>query len=102
MGPEPMTPPVVPQGQHWNWCRKEIAEWLIDLAKSGTRFIAGIDHAFSFPIADFERYGLKDWDQFLGDFAPTGRPTSDIPTETAGLDGEVVEELWEYAYSRYD
>jgi hypothetical protein len=22
--------------------------------------------------------------------------------ETAGLDGEVVEELWEYAYSRYD
>jgi hypothetical protein len=23
-------------------------------------------------------------------------------SETAGLDGEVVEELWEYAYSRYD
>jgi hypothetical protein len=23
-------------------------------------------------------------------------------SETAGLDGEVVEDLWEYAYSRYD
>jgi hypothetical protein len=66
--PEPVTTPAAPDGQRWNWSRREIAGWLIDLAKSGTRYIAGIDHAFSFPIVDFERYGLKDWDQFLDDF----------------------------------
>jgi hypothetical protein len=51
--------------------------WLIDLAKSGTRCIAGIDHAFSFPISYFVRYGLEDWDQFLDDFCrhwPTDEP----------------------------
>ncbi|MEQ9379732.1 MAG: hypothetical protein RJP95_02630, partial [Pirellulales bacterium] len=33
-----------------NWCRKEIAEWLIERAKENITFIAGIDHGFSFPI----------------------------------------------------
>ena len=33
-----------------NWCRKEIAERLIDQARTGVSFIAGIDHGFSFPI----------------------------------------------------
>jgi uncharacterized short protein YbdD (DUF466 family) len=75
--PAPVTPPAIPEGQRWNWCRKEIADWLIELAKAGRRFIAGIDHAFSFPVAYFERYGLKDWDQFLDDFRthwPTDEP----------------------------
>jgi hypothetical protein len=76
-GPGPMTTPAAPEGQRWNWNRREIAEWLIDLAESGTRFIAGIDHAFSVPIAYFERYRLKDWDRFLDDFRthwPTDEP----------------------------
>jgi hypothetical protein len=76
-GPGPVTTPAAPVGQHWNWNRREIAEWLIDLAKSGTRSIAVIDHAFSFPISYLVRYGLEDWDQFLDDFCrhwPTDEP----------------------------
>jgi hypothetical protein len=76
-GPEPVRTPADPEGQHWNWSRKEIAEWLIDLAESDRKFIAGIDHAFSFPASYFERYHLKDWDQFLNDFCrhwPTDEP----------------------------
>ena len=45
------------------------------MAKSGRRFLAGIDHAFGFPIPYVERYGIKDWDHFLDDFCthwPTG------------------------------
>ena len=75
--PEPVRTPAAPQGQHWNWSRKEIAEWLIDLAQSGRQFLAGIDHAFSFPVSYFDRYRLKGWDQFLDDFCrhwPTDEP----------------------------
>ena len=59
-----------------NWCRKEIAEWLIEQAGKNITFIAGIDHGFSFPITYFERYGLKTWNGFLDDFCehwPTDR-----------------------------
>ena len=35
---------------------------------SGVRMIAGIDHGFSFPVAYFQRNGLKTWDEFLDDF----------------------------------
>jgi hypothetical protein len=75
--PKPVTTPAAPEGQHWNWSRREIAEWLIGLARSKTRFIAGIDHAFSFPVSYFDRYKLKGWDQFLDDFGrhwPTDDP----------------------------
>lgn len=51
-----------------NWCRKEIAEWLVEQAEKKITFIAGIDHGFSFPISYFERYGLTTWDGFLDDF----------------------------------
>ena len=51
-----------------NWCRKEIAEWLIEQAEKNIKFIAGIDHGFSFPITYFERYKLKSWPEFLNDF----------------------------------
>lgn len=46
----------------------EIAEWLVKKAKSGTRFIVGIDHAFSFPRSYFCRYKIRDWGHFLDDF----------------------------------
>jgi hypothetical protein len=55
-------------GRPCNWSRKEIAEWLIELAQQGARFIAGIDHAFSFPQSYFDRHGLTTWLQFLDDF----------------------------------
>jgi hypothetical protein len=51
-----------------NWCRKEIAEWLIEQAERNITFIAGIDHGFSFPISYFQRYGLESWPEFLDDF----------------------------------
>ena len=58
-----------------NWCRKEIANWLIELARCGTTFVAGIDHGFSFPLSYFDEFGITCWHTFLDDFAlhwPTG------------------------------
>lgn len=55
-------------GRPCNWSRKQIAAWLIDLAQQGTRFIAGIDHGFSFPQSYFDRNRLITWPQFLDDF----------------------------------
>ena len=77
-GPPERTIAVPEEGKtHWNWCRKEIAEYLVDMARKNATFIAGIDHAFSFPESYFERYDLTSWDEFLSDFVehwPTHRP----------------------------
>ncbi len=62
-----------------NWCRKEIAEWLVEQAKKNITFIAGIDHGFSFPISYFQRYKIKSWPQFLDDFCEHW-PTDDDHT----------------------
>lgn len=51
-----------------NWTRAEIAHRLIELAHGGVRYIAGIDHGFSFPTEYFRRYGIVDWPSFLADF----------------------------------
>ena len=53
---------------HKNWCRKEIAAWLIEQATKNITFVAGIDHGFSFPLSYFERYKLTSWADFLDDF----------------------------------
>ena len=64
------TPAPATIGLIWQilWCRKEIAEWLIEQAQNNITFIAGIDHGFSFPISYFDRYKLRSWSQFLDDF----------------------------------
>lgn len=75
--PQKIGTPAAPAGQRWNWNRQEIASWLIAQAQQGKPFIAGIDHAFSFPFAYMERHGLKTWDEFLADFCkhwPTDQP----------------------------
>ena len=75
--PERVPTPAAPEGKHWNWSRREIAEWLIEQTQSDKRFIAGLDHGFSFPMTYFRRYGLTSWDQFLDDFVrywPTHEP----------------------------
>ena len=75
--PERVATPAAPEGRHWNWCRREIAEWLIEQARSAGRFIVGIDHAFSFPVDYFRRYRLASWPEFLEDFVqhwPTHEP----------------------------
>ena len=55
-------------GKSKNWSRRAIALWLLDLARSGLRFIAGIDHCFSLPLDWFHSRGLTSWDMFLQDF----------------------------------
>jgi hypothetical protein len=55
-------------GRPFNWTRREIAERLLAEARSERRFMAGIDHCFSFPMKYFERYGLRSWPEFLADF----------------------------------
>jgi hypothetical protein len=51
------------------WTRRGIAEWLIVRLFEEQRLLVGIDHAFSFPIRYFEKYGLPlDWIGFLDDF----------------------------------
>jgi hypothetical protein len=64
---------------HWKWSRGEVAQHLIILAWGGIRFLAGIDHGFSFPFSYFQRYGLTRWDDFLDDFVrhwPTDEPNT--------------------------
>jgi hypothetical protein len=53
-------------GQRCNWSRKEIGQWLIDLAGKDARFIVGIDHGFSFPQAYFEHYRLTSLESVSG------------------------------------
>jgi hypothetical protein len=75
--PNKVVTPAAPAGERLNWNRKEIASWLIAQAQQGERYIAGIDHAFAFPLAYMERHGLTTWDEFLADFAkhwPTDQP----------------------------
>jgi hypothetical protein len=59
---------VVPEnGKHW--CRRGVAEWLVDQVRNGPRTVIGIDHAFSFPEEYFAKYGIiREWPAFLDDF----------------------------------
>lgn len=62
------TTPAAPAGKHWNWTRKEIADWLIEQINQGEPVVIGIDHGFSFPLSYFQRYPPTTWDEFLIDF----------------------------------
>jgi hypothetical protein len=66
--PKRLPPPSTPKGRNRNWCRREVADWLIDQAGSGKPFIAGLDFSFSLPVSYFRRYRLSSWDAFLEDF----------------------------------
>lgn len=92
--PERVPPPPTQAGTPRDWCRRAVAEWLIDQARTGTRFIAGIDHAFSFPLQYFDRYRLASWQEFLEDLAehwPThqqGKPVESILARGPSRKGE--------------
>ena len=64
------------------WTRRGLAKWLCSNLSGATPAIVGIDHAFSFPIAYFQKYGLPwDWPAFLDDFQshwPTDEPATYI------------------------
>ena len=66
--PRRVNPPSTLAGRNRNWCRKEVAGWLIEQTTSGQPFIAGLDFSFSLPLSYFQRYGLTGWDDFLSDF----------------------------------
>jgi hypothetical protein len=40
------------------WTRRGLAEWLCNELSADTPTIVGIDHAFSFPLAYFEKHRL--------------------------------------------
>ena len=66
--------------QHRNWCRREVAEWLIRTIRQ-QRIVAGIDHGFSFPASYFRKYSLTCWHSFLDDFChhwPTDRDDATV------------------------
>jgi hypothetical protein len=69
-GDEPLSIPSPSSSEKLfkNWCRKEVAEWLVEQARKKIRFSTGIDHAFSFPSSYMKRYKLETWPQFLDDF----------------------------------
>jgi hypothetical protein len=83
-GPPQPVPAVPEEGKrHWNWCRAEIAEYLMGLVAADTTFIAGIDHGFSMPRRYFEEYNLTSWGEFLADFVehwPTHEPNTRVET----------------------
>lgn len=69
-----------------DWSRKGVANWLIDCADEEGPFIAGIDHAFGFPMAYLEKYDLADkpWQSFLDDFAANW-PTQETNVTVANV-----------------
>lgn len=82
--PERVLSPASRESKSVNWSRSEVADWLIAQARSGQRFIAGIDHGFSFPLSYFERYGIKSWVEFLSDFVQHW-PTHELRTSVDDL-----------------
>lgn len=84
-------PAEVPSpGDRKYWSRRGLAEWLRDVLREDLPTLVGIDHAFSFPAAYFDKHHLPQaWTSFLDDFCyhwPTDRAGV---TVKAVLDGEV-------------
>ncbi len=58
-----------PPGRSKYWSRRGLAIWLEERLHEADTTIVGLDHAFSFPLRYFDRYGLeRDWPAFLADF----------------------------------
>ena len=73
--PKHVQPPPSPRRY---WTRRGLAEWLREELDRDIPTLVGIDHAFSFPLAYFEKYRLSsNWEDFLVDFHhhwPTDAP----------------------------
>ena len=67
--PTAVSSPASSRKRNRNWCRREVAEFLITTARSGQTFIAGVDHGFSFPLSYFQEYQISSWHSFLDDFS---------------------------------
>jgi hypothetical protein len=68
-GPAEPTQVQPPPSPRRYWTRRGLAEWLCNELGGETPTIVGIDHAFSFPLAYFEKYRLSsNWQDLLVDF----------------------------------
>ena len=80
------------------WTRRGLAEWLCEKLGDETPTIVGIDHAFSFPLAYFEKYRLSsDWQSFLEDFQhhwPTDTPHTYVSFIREGYAVRTGERSW--------
>lgn len=69
---------LLTSGRKKYWTRRGLAEWLREELDRDIPTLVGIDHAFSFPLAYFEKYRLSsNWQDFLEDFHhhwPTDAP----------------------------
>jgi hypothetical protein len=64
--PTQVQPPPSPRRY---WTRRGLAEWLREEVDRDIPTLVGIDHAFSFPLAYFEKHRLpSDWQSLLEDF----------------------------------
>lgn len=64
--PSEVHPPPSPRKY---WTRRGIYEWITERLSQPRPTLVGIDHAFSFPLAYFQKYGLSlEWTAFLEDF----------------------------------
>jgi len=82
--PEELNSPDSPAGRRYNWTRHGVAQWLMQMKANEVHFIAGIDHALSFPEAYFQAHELGDWAAFLGDFIAHW-PTNEAGRTVEGL-----------------
>src|ERR1035437_9454697 len=99
--PEPTPPPPSPRRY---WTRRGLAEWLCNELGGETPTIVGIDHAFSFPLAYFEKYRLSsDWEDFLVDFQqhwPTDDPGNFIDLIRDGGAGDGLNRMGDSSWLR--
>jgi hypothetical protein len=80
-----------PPGPRKYWSRRALTSWLLERLSSGVPAIVGIDHAFSFPMAYFEKHGLPhDWPGLLNEFrsdCPTDEPNTYVDFVREGMAG---------------
>src|SRR5260370_30893373 len=99
--PQEVAPPV---GLRKYWSRRGIASWLCGELLKGPATIVGMDHAFSFPLAYFEKHGLPlDWPGFLDDFqrhCPPDQENICVDFIRDGIAGSSNQRAWEPSWLR--
>lgn len=77
------------------WSRQRLAEWLREELLGGPPTIVGIDHAFSFPLAYFEKHQVPlDWPAFLDQLqrhCPVDQPNLYVESIREGVVGSFGE-----------
>jgi hypothetical protein len=86
------------------WTRRGLAQWLCNDLGGETPTIVGIDHAFSFPLAYFEKYRLSsNWEDFLVDFQhhwPTDDRSTYVSFVREGHAGQGLKRMGERSWLR--